>query len=130
MVRAGHRAAALAGGALLLALGAAARSPARAAPAQRLRSRRLPSRRQPAQAAGGRAGRDAAQEELRIDDLPPGPHTLRVWHEKGAPIEERIEVVAGRTATREFRIDVSSFKEAPHTRKDGSAYGDDDEARY
>lgn len=66
----------------------------------------------------------------RIGDVPAGSHTLRVWHEKGTAIEEPIEIVAARTVVRDFRVDVSGHKEAPHTRKDGTPYGEDDETRY
>lgn len=77
--------------------------------------------------AAAATGPDGA---YRIDDLPPGRHTLRVWHEKGAPLEEPVEVAAGRTSTRDFHIDVTTFKATPHTRKDGTAYGKDDDVRY
>lgn len=66
----------------------------------------------------------------RLDGLPPGRHSVSVWHEKGAPIEELVEIVAGQKLTRDFPIDVSGYRPAMHTRKDGSPYGAEGDTRY
>jgi plastocyanin len=66
---------------------------------------------------------------FRLDDLPPGRHLLRVWHEKGREVELPVEVVAGRTVTQEVSVDVAGYRQVSHTRKDGTPY-DKDDTRY
>lgn len=72
----------------------------------------------------------ASDGAYRLDGLPPGRHVVSLWHERGTPAEEAVEIVGGQTLARDFLIDVSGYKAQSHTRKDGRPYGRDDETRY
>lgn len=71
-----------------------------------------------------------ADGAYRIEEVPPGRYTIVVWYEKGEERREEIEIPPGASVTRSFRIDVSGYRESPHTNKYGEPYGKDDEARY
>ncbi|MFN7975312.1 MAG: carboxypeptidase regulatory-like domain-containing protein [Acidobacteriota bacterium] len=66
----------------------------------------------------------------KIDGLPPGKHTVIAWHEKGGEQQAEVEIAEGKALTKDFTLDASGFKEAPHTNKYGKPYGKDDDARY
>ena len=59
---------------------------------------------------------------FRIPDLPPGRHTVKVWHEKQGEQELNVNVVAGRETFMKVRVDASRFVEAPHKNKRGEDY--------
>jgi hypothetical protein len=39
-----------------------------------------------------------------IDSLPPGDYTVIGWHQRIKPVQQRVRVVAGQTATTVFTI--------------------------
>lgn len=41
---------------------------------------------------------------FRLDSIPPGKYHLRVWHERGAPAEQEVEVTAEGTSRAEVRM--------------------------
>ena len=68
---------------------------------------------------------------FQIPDLPPGEHTLVAWHERArAELRQTVEIPAGATEEVVLTLDVSGFREKPHTNKYGKPYGKDDDARY
>ena len=59
---------------------------------------------------------------FRLDDVPPGTWTLKVWHEEGAEASQPVTVRAGADATATLRLDITGFKPAPHKNKYGKDY--------
>ncbi len=76
-------------------------------------------------------GRDGA---FQFDNVPSGPHTVRVWHEEGPEAKETVMVGAGPSSPLEIRIDVSGFKPEAHKNKYGKDYKppppDSEDERY
>lgn len=64
----------------------------------------------------------AADGTFRLPGLPPGRHTVKIWHERGGEKELTVEVVAGQDARISEQLDARSFVEKPHANKYGEAY--------
>jgi plastocyanin len=67
-----------------------------------------------------------------LSGVPPGRHPLKAWEERGGEWTGSVEVLSGKTAPVTVSLDASAYREAPHTRKDGTGYPppDDDDNRY
>lgn len=76
----------------------------------------------------------ARDGSFKFDNVPTGPHTVRVWHEEGPEAKETVTVGAGASAPLAIRIDVSGFKPEPHKNKYGKDYKppppDSEDERY
>jgi plastocyanin len=58
----------------------------------------------------------------RIAGVPPGPHAVRVWHEKGGGKETTVEIRAGETSSLDLVLDAGGFRSQPHKNKHGRDY--------
>ena len=58
---------------------------------------------------------------FRIDDVPPGDYTLKVWSEQ-ADVEQSIAVGADGLSGVQFFLDVSRYQRKPHLNKFGKPY--------
>lgn len=58
---------------------------------------------------------------FRIEGVPPGSYTLKVWHEEGET-EQPIVVTERGASGLEVELDVSDFKKRPHLNKFGKPY--------
>src|SRR5262245_30580319 len=71
---------------------------------------------------------------FKFENVPSGPHTVRVWHEEGPEAKEAVTVGNGPSGPVALRIDVSSFKPEPHKNKYGKDYKppppDSEDERY
>jgi hypothetical protein len=59
---------------------------------------------------------------FRLDGLPAGTWTVKVWHEEGGENEARVTVRLRETVTSALALDVSAFKAQPHLNKYGKPY--------
>jgi plastocyanin len=59
---------------------------------------------------------------FRLDGVPAGTWTLKVWHEEGGESEARVTVRPRETATSTLALDTSAFKSQPHLNKYGKPY--------
>jgi plastocyanin len=64
-------------------------------------------------------GKDGA---FRFQGVPPGPYTVKVWHEEGGEMQLPVQVRAGADAALTFTLDASQFKSQPHKNKYGKDY--------
>ena len=73
-----------------------------------------------------------ASGRVRLDGVPPGSWTLKVWDEKGGQSERAVTVASNATADVAFELDASGFRERPHRNKYGEEYPDpdDEDSRY
>ena len=71
---------------------------------------------------------------FKFENVPSGPHTVRVWHEEGPEAKEAVTVGNGPSGPLALRIDVSAFKPEPHKNKYGKDYKppppDSEDERY
>lgn len=71
---------------------------------------------------------------FQFENVPAGPHTVRVWHEEGPESKETVTVGAGPSAPLVIRIDVTGFKPEAHKNKYGKDYKppppDSEDERY
>ena len=65
--------------------------------------------------------RVAANGTYRIEGIPPGVYTVKVWHEKGET-EKRVMVGEQGAEDVDFEIDARRFKPKPHLNKFGRPY--------
>ncbi len=66
----------------------------------------------------------AADGTFVLEGVPPGRHTVKVWHERGGEARTEVTVAArGTVAAAPLRLDASHYRRQPHKRKDGSDYG-------
>jgi hypothetical protein len=66
-----------------------------------------------------KAGPDGS---FAIEDVPPGKHTLRAWHERGGEGSVEVTVLAEGETSAELTLDASTFKRVPHKNKFGKDY--------
>jgi plastocyanin len=59
---------------------------------------------------------------FRLDGVPVGTWTLKVWHEEGGESEARVTVRPRETAASTLALDTSTFKSQPHLNKYGKPY--------
>ncbi len=69
---------------------------------------------------------------VELSPVPPGTHTLAVWHERGGRWTGRVEVGARAPTMMEVELDASGWREVGHLNKYGKPYPppDDDDTRY
>jgi len=77
-------------------------------------------------------GKTGADGSLVLHDVPAGPCTVKVWHEKGGEGERPLTIEPGRLARAAIQLDASRWRPAKHKNKYGKDYPppDDDENRY
>lgn len=77
----------------------------------------------------GQTGKDGS---VRIDGVPAGRQTLRVWEERGGEWSGTVVVPPGGTAEVAVSLDASRWRLSPHKNKHGKDYPppDDDANRY
>jgi plastocyanin len=63
-----------------------------------------------------------AAGRARLPGVPPGPHRVRVWHEKGGDQEITVEVAAGRDSAFGAVLDATRWRKQPHKDKWGEDY--------
>jgi plastocyanin len=71
-----------------------------------------------------------ADGSYRIGGIPPGAHSVRVWHERAGEREENVEIRAGESTTLDLALDGSAYRDAPHKNKYGEDYRPADADRY
>ncbi len=69
---------------------------------------------------------------VELSPVPPGSHTLVVWHERGGRWSGRVEVGAEVPTRIDVELDASGWREVGHLNKHGKPYPppDDDDTRY
>jgi plastocyanin len=80
------------------------------------------------------ARHSAADSEgvITLRGIPPGPQKIQGWNSRGGMWARNVTVRPARTTPVSVRLDISSWREAPHLNKHGKEYPppDDDDFRY
>jgi plastocyanin len=63
-----------------------------------------------------------ADGSFRIGQVPPGPHVVKVWHDRGGDYESQVVVVADSPSRIEVILNASKFRIVPHKNKHGEDY--------
>ncbi|OLC04732.1 MAG: hypothetical protein AUH45_02545 [Gemmatimonadetes bacterium 13_1_40CM_69_22] len=64
-------------------------------------------------------GRDGS---FVLEDVPPGPYTLRVWHERSPEVARDLTVGPAGVTGLEVQLDARGFRRVPHKNKYGKDY--------
>jgi plastocyanin len=64
----------------------------------------------------------AADGRYRLEDLPAGRRTVRVWVERGGERQQAVDLAPGATQELAFRIDASGWRRVQHKNKYGRDY--------
>lgn len=72
--------------------------------------------------------RPSRSGRFRLEDLPPGPGTLTVWHERGDPVERRLDPARGGETS--VTVEATRPLVPPHLNKLGRPYARSRRDRY
>jgi hypothetical protein len=71
---------------------------------------------------GGITSTTGEDGHFRLEAVPPGVHSLRVWHEMGGDQEVELTVRANETSRIEVRLDATRWRPTGHKNKHGDDY--------
>jgi plastocyanin len=70
--------------------------------------------------------RAAADGSFTIENVPPGKHLVKAWHERGGEAAVELAVSEGAPAQAVLSLDGSSYKAVPHKNKFGKDYSSEE----
>lgn len=68
----------------------------------------------------------AADGSFTIENVPPGKHVVKAWHERGGEAAVELTVTEAAPAPARLSLDGSSFKAVPHKNKYGKDYSSEE----